>query len=84
VLRAVDTWSESTFERGVNLGIRNDPRSMLKSVDAIGCRTQWWYQRTSHVEIIVMPVREQSPDVGISMDQASLRGGINSFGIPYA
>ena len=42
---------------------------------------KWWYQRLSHFKILLMPVREQSLDTAISMDQAFARGGIGSFGI---
>lgn len=41
----------------------------------------WWHQRPSHVESRSMPVREQSPDTGISLDRTAASGGISSFGI---
>lgn len=43
---------------------------MLKFVDP------WWYQQLPYVQVTLVPVREQPPNIVISMDQAFAGGSI--------
>jgi hypothetical protein len=56
------------------------PQFMLKSVDTVrSMMPMWWCQRLSCMKSRCMPVREQCPDTGISLDRTRASGGISSF-----
>ena len=62
------------------MSLREHNRDLTVSV-VLGI-LMWCYQRLLYVKKHSMPAREQSPDIGISQDQALANGGIGCFSEP--